>query len=92
MDTILGEMEEDAKEDEQFRKSTNVERAFLFWRQFFDLKKYCILAFLLALILAVQLTALFAPAITPEGKELFYAAWKDYFNPAKCCPCDDPKE
>jgi hypothetical protein len=62
MDEILnGEMEADRREDAAFQQADKWQRCFLVWRQVFDAKKYCLLAFLVSLILVIQLLALFEP-------------------------------
>ena len=83
MDLIRCEMEEDAKEDNNFCRAGRVERAFMCFRQCMDVKKYCVISLLLALILTIQLVSLFPPAsLSPEAAgavgQMISSAWKRY--------------
>jgi hypothetical protein len=57
-DILAAELKGDGEEMAQFRAGDRVERAFLCWKQVFDMKKYCMLAAVLALLLLVQLLQL----------------------------------
>lgn len=84
-EVVRGEMAEDALADERFRRAHFLERVVLCVRQFLSLKKYCILSFVLALILAIQALGFLAPfAFKAEdldaGRNLAYKTWQDYFR------------
>ena len=83
MDTIRREMEEDAKEDANFCRAGRVERVFICFKRCMDVKKYCVISLLLALILTIQLVSLFPPAsLSPEAAgavgQMISSAWKRY--------------
>lgn len=60
MEVFNAEMEMDRQEGEQFRKASCIERTFLFWKQAFDVKKWCLMSLVLFLILAIQIMSLLA--------------------------------
>ena len=74
-------MAADQLEDEAFRRGNRAERAFLVIRQVADLKKYCIITFLVSVILAVQVVELanrLDGASTQTVKEAVNTAWQHY--------------
>jgi hypothetical protein len=75
MEILTAEMQRDAEELAQFRAGTRAERAFLCWRQVFDMKKYCALALVLALLVVVQLLQLVEMA---DFKQLF-ATYRHFY-------------
>jgi hypothetical protein len=80
-DIMAAEMRGDAEEMAQFRAGTKAERRFLYWKQVFDLKKYCALALVLALLLAVQLLQLaqMANFTSPENLQKVHDLYRHYY-------------
>jgi hypothetical protein len=83
-DVLAAEMKGDAEEMAQFRAGNRAEKAFLYWKQVFDLKKYCALALVLALLVVVQLLQLaqMANFTSPENLQQIFSLYR-HFYPAE---------
>lgn len=85
VDAIREEMEEEEREDARFRKAHCCERLIICGSRIFTLKKYCLLAFLLALIFTVQIISIFPlnELAKSEGAELVADLFKKYLGKAE---------
>ena len=82
MEMMKEELEADAREEQDFRKASKLEKFFFFWRNCFDAKKYCMMSLLLSLILLVQILSLLplTDLAKTENSDLLMTAWKKYFG------------
>ena len=85
MEQVRSEMLEAVVEDERFRRAECLERIVLFIRQFLSMKKYCIMSFVVALMLTVQFLSIFPPSAfksedVKAGRDFVSKTWKRYFR------------